>query len=140
GVLAAVTFRALPRAPPTVLGSSPPGPADHFRAGSGQRGLGGQQPGPLQRGPGLLGAALARDQVVAGRREPAQRAEVALAAGGEVRREPPATRPASVPPVQDRREAHEEGLKLRAAGRGPRRPGRVRPPPTPAARRGPWSP
>src|SRR6185437_14916942 len=83
-----VTFRTLPRAPPSALGSSPADPADHFRAGSGQRGLGGQQPGPLQCGAGLLGAALARDQVVAGRRESAQRAEVALAAGGEMLHEP----------------------------------------------------
>src|SRR6185437_15588437 len=77
-----------PSSAPLCLGFVARRPGGSLSRGSGQRGLGGQQPGPLQRGPGLLGAALARDQVVAGRREPAQRAEVALAAGGEVLHEP----------------------------------------------------
>ena len=32
GLLVAVTFRTLPRAPPSALGSSPAAPADHYHA------------------------------------------------------------------------------------------------------------
>src|SRR3954462_14139198 len=43
---------------------------------------------PVERGSGRLGASLARYQVVVGRGQPAQRAEVAFAPGGQVGGEP----------------------------------------------------
>src|SRR5262249_31756768 len=93
GLLVTVAVRDAPWAPPSAQGSSPGRPADCCRRGrrAGARrgapvsaGSGRQQPGRVEGGAGSFGPASAGDQVVVGRRQRAQRAEVALAAGGEV--------------------------------------------------------